>query len=243
VDRYYYKGDCLMLRVVEVYASYQGEGPNTSKPTVFVRFAGCNFKCPGWPCDTQHAIDPKKFIPLQKSWDPTQLADYVLTFDTDNICLTGGEVFLQNKADLGQFISGLKSSRETIEVECFTNGALDWGDDLPYMIDTFILDWKLPGSGEEYEPTITFGNNMNYLESHDAIKFTIKDSTDYLEAKRRYEEHIKGREEEPLVYAGVVWEGGMSTDILCDLMCNDNLPWRLNVQVHKYVWHPDQIGV
>lgn len=233
----------MTLRVVEVYASYQGEGPNTSKPTVFVRFAGCNFKCPGWPCDTQHAIDPKKFIPLQKSWDAIALADHVLSFGTDNICLTGGEVFLQNKTDLKEFINALKVTRETIEVECFTNGALDWGDDLPYMIDTFILDWKLPGSGEEYNPTITFGNNMGYLESHDAIKFTIKNEDDFEEAVRRYNEHIKGRQEEPMVYAGVVWGWKLDTATLCQWMMNRDLPWRLNVQVHKFVWDPNKIGV
>ena len=232
----------MTLRVVETYASYQGEGPNTSRPTVFVRFAGCNFKCPGWPCDTQHAIDPKKYIQLQAHWDPIRLADHILTFETDNICLTGGEVFLQNKEDLKSFITCLKGARETTQVECFTNGALDWGDDLPYMIDTFILDWKLPGSGEEYNPTITFGNNMGYLESHDAVKFTIKDERDYREAKRRYNEHLKGREEEPMVYAGVVW-GAMETEALCRWMLDDGLPWRLNVQTHKFIWHPDKIGV
>lgn len=232
-----------MLRVVETYASYQGEGPNTTRPTVFVRFAGCNFKCPGWPCDTQHAIDPKQFQVLQKFWDPVELADHVLSFDTDNICLTGGEVFLQNKTDLVQFISGLKSSRETIEVEVFTNGALDWGDDLPYVIDTFILDWKLPGSGEEYNVTEdTFMARLAYLESHDAIKFTIKDRDDYDRAKQRYEKYIKGRVEEPMVYCGVVW-GAMQTEELCAWMNNDNLPWRLNVQTHKFIWHPDKIGV
>jgi len=232
--------------VVEIYASYQGEGPNTTRPTVFVRFAGCNFKCAGWPCDTQHAIQPSKYRELQKFWDPAALAAEVISFGIDNVCLTGGEVFLQYKEDLKQFITKLKQLGEgddrTIEVECFTNGALSWGDDLPYMIDTFILDWKLPGSGEEYDPTPTLGNNMDYLESHDAIKFTIKDRGDYEEARRRYHEHLKDRPEAPLVYAGVVWDT-TPTETLCQWMMEDNLPWRLNVQVHKYVWHPDKIGV
>ena len=233
-----------MLRVVETYASYQGEGPNTTRPTVFVRFAGCNFKCPGWPCDTQHAIDPKRFTSLQRHYEPIQLADHVLSFDTKNVCLTGGEVFLQNKKELQEFITALKGADEQIEVECFTNGALDWGDDLPYIIDTFILDWKLPGSGEEYNVTEdTFVARLQILESHDAIKFTILDRTDYDRAKERYEKYIKGREEEPMVYAGVVWGQELTTEMLCLWMRNDNLPWRLNVQVHKFIWHPDKIGV
>lgn len=232
-----------MLRVVETYFSYQGEGPNTTRPTVFVRFAGCNFKCPGWPCDTQHAIDPKQFTKLQKFWDPVKLADHVLTFETDNICLTGGEVFLQNQEDLKAFVAALKSTRETIEVECFTNGSLKWDEDLALMIDTFILDWKLPGSGEEYEPTTTFESNFQQLNHLDAVKFTIKDHLDFREAVRRYEAHIKGIEDEPTVYAGVVWGGPLATEQLCNMMREQNLPWNLNVQVHKYIWHPDTIGV
>lgn len=232
-----------MLRVVETYFSYQGEGPNTSKPTVFVRFAGCNFKCPGWPCDTQHAIDPKQFTKLQKFWNPVELADHVLSFNTDSICLTGGEPFLQSQADLRLFIHAMKHTSSTLTVEAFTNGGLRWNEDLALMIDTFILDWKLPGSGEEYEPTTTFEENFNQLNHLDAVKFTIKDEADYVEAKRRYFTHIKGVEDEPKVYAGVVWNGKWSTEELCEHMRNDDLPWYLNVQVHKYVWHPDMIGV
>ena len=233
----------MTLRVVETYASYQGEGPNTSRPTVFVRFAGCNFKCPGWPCDTQHAIQPRLFSKSQQFYTPMALADHVLTFGTDNICLTGGEVFLQSTESLKAFVSAIKKLEPSITVECFTNGALAWDEDLALMIDTFILDWKLPGSGEEYDPTTTFESNFNQLNHLDAIKFTIKDEIDYIEAKRRYHEHIDGCDDEPMVYAGVVWGGKWSTEELCEHMLRDNLNWRLNVQVHKYVWHPDKIGV
>jgi 7-carboxy-7-deazaguanine synthase len=233
------------LRVVEIYASYQGEGPNTSRPTVFVRFAGCNFKCPGWPCDTQHAIQPAQFTKLQRHYEPIALADHVLSFEVDNICLTGGEVFLQNKSALRVFINALKVTRDDINVEVFTNGSLDWGPDIPLMVDNFILDWKLPGSGEEYDPTTAFEKNFRDLNQLDAVKFTIKNEEDFHEAIRRYREHIEPIpfNERPLVYAGVVWGQELDTATLCQWMLNQDLDWRLNVQVHKFVWHPDKIGV
>lgn len=232
-----------MLRVVEVYASYQGEGPNTSKPTVFVRFAGCNFKCPLWPCDTQHAIDPAQFSKLQKFYSPESLAEYVLGFDTRNICLTGGEVFLQNNNDLMNFINLIKATDALATIEVFTNGSLSWGEDIPLMVDNFIVDWKLPGSGEDYKDTWqVFQSNFENLNTLDAIKFTIKDRADYVAAKHRYEDDIKGIQDEPLVYAGVVW-GAMDTEELCGWMLDDALDWHLNVQVHKFVWAPDKIGV
>ena len=42
-----------MYDIVEIFESMQGEGRNTGRPCVFVRFAGCNLSCP-W-CDTDVA--------------------------------------------------------------------------------------------------------------------------------------------------------------------------------------------
>lgn len=41
-----------MKKVNEIFYSIQGEGYHTGTPAVFVRFSGCNLKCPF--CDTQH---------------------------------------------------------------------------------------------------------------------------------------------------------------------------------------------
>ena len=227
----------MTLRVVEVYASYQGEGPNTSRPTVFVRFAGCNFKCPGWPCDTQHAIQPEQFKKLQTHQTPEDLVAWVDSFNIKNVCLTGGEVYLQNKKDLVSFVNKLSRGHN---VEVFTNGSLTWHDTVS-DVACFILDWKLSGSGEKYDMFgDTFFSNVNTLNEGDAVKFTIADRKDYEEAVRRYNAY-SFLEKVP-VYAGVVW-GKLETEELCKWMLEDNLPWNLNVQVHKFVWHPDKQGV
>lgn len=228
------------LRVVETYASYQGEGPNTSRPTIFLRFAGCNFKCPGWPCDTQHAIQPAQFTRLQTFWDPQLLAERIFEFGVDNVCLTGGEVFLQNAEALRTLTSALRTN---VNIECFTNGALKWDDDVASDVSNFIVDWKLPGAGEDYPSKDAFMYNVAKLNQDDAIKFTIKDEHDYAHAKRRYREYeFFHKAKAPKVYAGVVW-GALETEKLCEWMMRDQLPWHLNVQVHKFIWHPDKQGV
>ena len=42
-----------MYRINDIFYSLQGEGRNTGRAAIFVRFSGCNLKCPF--CDTQFA--------------------------------------------------------------------------------------------------------------------------------------------------------------------------------------------
>ena len=41
-----------MKKINEIFYSIQGEGYFTGTPAVFVRFSGCNLRCPF--CDTEH---------------------------------------------------------------------------------------------------------------------------------------------------------------------------------------------
>ena len=221
-----------MLRVSEVYPSFQGEGPNTGKPTVFIRFAGCNLKCPGWPCDTPQAIDPKIYTKEQVHYTAIDLIAKAREFEVDNYCLTGGEVFLQSTQDLESLVTGLRRIHTTVEV--FTNGTRPISTRVRNLVDNFILDWKLPGSGEYPFRGADQGNligNLHDLREYDAIKFTVKDRADYEEAVKRWSSlHFDG-----VVYCGVVW-GALSESRLAEWMLEDKLPWRLNVQLHKYVF-------
>ena len=94
--------------LVEIFESLQGEGRNTGRPVVFVRFAGCNLACP-W-CDTDRA---KRF--------ELSLADLVAgvkTHRTKSVILTGGEPTIQQGMD--ELVAALKAEGYWIGVE--TNG-------------------------------------------------------------------------------------------------------------------------
>lgn len=77
----------LGYKINEIFYSLQGEGANTGTPAIFIRFAGCNLKCPF--CDT----DFTKFQVLNlreiEAWLGEQ--EYL----PDLVVLTGGEPTLQ----------------------------------------------------------------------------------------------------------------------------------------------------
>lgn len=239
-----------MLRLSEVYRSVQGEGPRVGLPTTFVRFAGCNLRCPGWACDTQHAIDPAMYRHEWRQVEAEKLMDEVIELSApdSNICLTGGEPFLQPLEDLKEFVGDLVIAGRT--VECFSNGTLripEWA----FRDISFVLDWKLPGSGEGFKilSESLYETNLHTARAVQSqpdvygvdtvIKFTVADWEDFQIAVERW-----GRLEEPSppVFVAPVW-GKMDPKELVDWILECDLPWRLNLQMHKYVWPADERGV
>jgi len=70
-----------MYKLVEIFKSLQGEGRNTGRPCVFVRFAGCNLNCP-W-CDTD--ITERFSLSLE------DLVAEIKSHECKSVILTGGE--------------------------------------------------------------------------------------------------------------------------------------------------------
>jgi 7-carboxy-7-deazaguanine synthase len=216
-----------------VYSSVQGEGPNVGKQTVFVRFGGCNLRCPGWPCDTQHAIDPK----FRAEWIKTSIDDLLGQIGETgiyNVTLTGGEPFLQPKDDLQQLCEILVDFGYSID--CFSNGTIEYPFWAPIYI-TFIMDWKLPGSGEDPMNKTRIENltQLNASGKQQAVKFVINDRNDYNAAKALYSDFLKGRLNIE-VYYGRVWDAEITDATLAEWVMRDKLPWRMNVQLHNYIW-------
>ena len=80
-----------MYRVNEIFYTLQGEGAHSGIPAVFVRFSGCNLRCP-W-CDTE-------FTEYKEMTAEQIVAEVVELYDIPNerrkmIVLTGGEPGLQ----------------------------------------------------------------------------------------------------------------------------------------------------
>lgn len=226
------------LRLVEHYVSTQGEGPRTGVPTHFVRFAGCNMTCAGWPCDTPFAVDPKIWGAEGGSYKRTPeelLKDCKDKRDetgANNICLTGGEPFLQPNSKMEELIMLLVS--EGFEVESFSNGSFIYSEDVLRTVN-FMMDWKLLGSGEGDTKLENRRTNALNLRSGSGIKFVCKDRHDFelaIEVWDSLKDEVK-----PGVrfWAGSAWDV-FPTSELVELILEKKLPWSLNVQVHNYIW-------
>ena len=88
-----------MFRVNNIFYSLQGEGRNTGRAAVFVRFAGCNLRCPF--CDTEFdsytEMTAEEIITKVSSFHPSPLTSHLspLTSHLPLVVLTGGEPTLQ----------------------------------------------------------------------------------------------------------------------------------------------------
>jgi 7-carboxy-7-deazaguanine synthase len=209
-------------------------------PTIFVRFAGCNLRCPGWACDTQHAIDPKLY---RKEWlelGAEQIFERIMgereRSGARNICFTGGEPFLQEHDRLLSLITMIRLERN-LEMEVFTNGTISWPRNAVHRLN-FVMDWKLDGSGEEVTDSDIVWQNMLQLRPKDAIKFTVADKNDLAQATTLYNKLRYQIDLGVQFFVGPVW-GKIEPAEVVEWILNNQLPWRLNLQVHKYIWDPE----
>ena len=110
-----------MYNLVEIFESLQGEGRNMGRPCVFLRFAGCNLKCP-W-CDTDVE---KRFVASL----PALLAE-LGQYKAKSVILTGGEPTIQ--ADMPELVAALKKAGYWIGVETNGTNDADWFGFVDYV--------------------------------------------------------------------------------------------------------------
>ena len=101
----------MKYSLVEIFESLQGEGRNTGRPCVFVRFANCNLACP-W-CDTD--VGSRFTLSLG------ELVGEICSYKSMSVVLTGGEP--TRVEGMPELIAALKEKGRWIAVE--TNGTND----------------------------------------------------------------------------------------------------------------------
>ncbi len=212
-----------MLEVTEIYKSIQGESSHTGLPCVFVRLTGCNLRCV-W-CDTAHAFHGGRKMSVQ------DVVGKVQSFGIGLVEVTGGEP-LQQKEVFTLMDALLK---ENFRVMLETSGSLSVADVPSPVIK--IIDLKCPGSGEVDK---NHWGNLNHLSPVDEIKFVIADRADYEWSRsilKKHELHKKSH-----VLFSPVFDK-LNLKDLTEWILEDNLPVRLQTQLHKQIWSKETTGV
>ena len=212
------------LNITEIFYSIQGESTHAGRPCVFVRLTGCNLRC-RW-CDTAYAFDGGQRMTIE------EVAAAVARHQCNLIEITGGEPLLQE--GVYPLIDALLAVDNTVMIE--TSGASDVSRLDPRVIK--IMDLKCPGSGESER---NLWSNLEYLRAHDEIKFVVADRLDYEWAR----EAIGTRDLAARVNAVLISPvfGEMDPEALAGWILEDNLPARMQLQMHKHIWPPDTRGV
>ncbi len=221
----------MIYKVVETFISINGEGQHAGELALFIRFAGCNLNCNY--CDTRWANQPDV---VYQEMTETEIKALVADSGVRNVTLTGGEPLLQpGMYQLLEIVGSLPDIR--IEIE--TNGSVDIG---PYMTlirrPAFTLDYKLPGSGMEAGMNT---ENYRYLTKEDTVKFVISDKADLTRARKIIEQYqLEGR---CGIYYSPVFGRIRPAEIVDDMIEHRLNGVHMQLQMHKFIWDPEQRGV
>ena len=206
------------LRITEIFFSLQGETRTSGLPTVFVRLTGCPLRCQY--CDTAYAFSGGESMPLE------EILQQVDSYNPRYVCVTGGEPLaqpnclplLQQLCDAGY------------EVSLETSGALDISGTDERV--SRVVDLKTPGSAESGRNRY---DNIGHLTANDQIKFVICSREDYdWSVSKLIEFQLDARVGEVLFSPS---QGQLDARALAEWIVADNLPVRLQLQLHKILWN------
>ena len=212
------------LLIHEIYASIQGESTWAGLPCTFVRTSACNLRC-RW-CDT-----PQAFTGGERMTQASVL-EAALATGTPLVELTGGEPLLQ--AGVLPLMTALADAGRTVLLE--TSGERDISIVDPRVHR--IMDLKPPGSGEHERNRWT---NIPLLTARDEVKFVLADRADYEWARDVLREHSLDQRVGCVLMSCVF--GELAPRDLVAWTLEDALPVRVQLQMHKYIWAPNAVGV
>ena len=205
------------LIVNEIFYSIQGESLSSGLPTIFIRLTGCPLRCQY--CDTSYAFTEGK----------KKIIEEIKKYKCTNVTITGGEPLSQKNTK--DFINLLVSDSYNVSIETSNAVSIKNINDSAVI----VLDIKTPDSNESDKNII---ENYKFLKECDQIKFVICSKDDYQWAKNYINKYnLNG-------ICNIIMSpsfGEMDIQVLAEFILKDNLPARLQTQLHKLIWN-DQRG-
>lgn len=224
------------LKINEIYMSVQGESSFVGLPCIFIRLTACDLRCTY--CDTPYAFTEGSPMSLDA------IVEKAESYGCKLVEITGGEPLLQ--PNVLPLMTELCDRGFTVLIE--TSGAHDISSIDPRVIR--IMDLKTPGSGECARNML---ENIPHLQPKDEVKFVIGSREDYEWSRETVKRHSLYQKVSTILFSPVFRHVGMKGQttghlgidpkLLVDWILEDKLPVRFQLQLHKFVWPPEQRGV
>ncbi len=227
------------MQITEIYKSLQGESTHAGLPCVFVRLTGCNLRCT-W-CDSEYT-----FLGGRKLTAEAVLEEVGrLSPGGGLVEITGGEPMLQER-ELLPLMRQLLEAGYRVLLE--TSGERPLESVPPEIIK--IVDVKCPDSGEGNTFHI---ENLETLTAHDEVKFVLSGRADYEFAREFTCKHGLAERVNAVLFSPAFRKDAsgsrdsshclLNPQDLAEWMLADEVPARLGLQLHKYIWSPAAKGV
>jgi 7-carboxy-7-deazaguanine synthase len=227
------------MQITEIYKSLQGESTHAGLPCVFVRLTGCNLRCT-W-CDSEYTFQGGRRMSSEDILSEVRH----LSPGGGLVEVTGGEPMLQQK-EVVPFMQRLIDANYTVLLE--TSGERPLQEVPPEVIK--IVDVKCPDSGEGGTFCL---QNLEVLTPRDEVKFVLSSRDDYDYAVGLVHRHSLARRVNAVLFSPAFDKGAtgardsshclLDPQMLAEWMIADNVPARLGLQLHKFIWDPAVKGV
>ena len=227
------------MQITEIYKSLQGESTFAGLPCVFVRLTGCNLRC-SW-CDSEYTFTGGQKMTID------QVVDQVRSLSSPGelVEITGGEPMLQER-DVVPLMERLVQEGFRVLLETSGERPLER---VPTAVIK-IVDVKCPDSGEAN----TFReDNLRTLTPQDEMKFVVSSRKDYEFARDFIAQNSLAERTNAVLFSPAFRKDATGTrdsshclldpQQLAEWMLADQVPARLSLQLHKFIWDPAVKGV
>lgn len=217
----------MSFNVSEIFHSIQGEGTRAGLPCTFIRLQGCKLRCV-W-CDTPYALDKRQ---IEQVMTAEEIVAEIQRIGCQFVEFTGGEPLEQE--EVIPLMSMLCDMGYTVAVE--TGGHIDIS-----AIDERVcrvMDVKCPDSRMS---SLNRLENLEILRSNDEVKFVLASRQDYEFAREIVERYDLTTRTAAVLFSCVFDAVAFRT--VAEWILQDGLNVRFQLQLHKFIWDPNQRGV
>jgi 7-carboxy-7-deazaguanine synthase len=212
-----------MIKVNEIFYSIQGESSQAGRSCVFVRLTFCNLRCSY--CDTEYAFYEGSDMKIE------DIMKEIEKYKCNLVEITGGEPLMQEEVHI--LMKELCDKDYMVMLE--TGGSLPI-DSIDKRVK-IIMDIKTPSSEMEKK---NLYDNIKSIKRFDEVKFVIGNRDDYEWTKKIISEYKLM--DKATVLMSPVFNEIQNID-LATWILEDKLDVRFQLQLHKYIWHPETRGV